>query len=262
MIASTLFTITPLIFAAVPAAAVPQRLQRLWKDDAYCIDKTTETVTVTQIAAADPISAADPEGLQSTGSYAKTTETETETVISTSTLTVIPTAVVDVASHQTFGSYETTTETETETVISTSTLTVVPTAFDIASLQPSSLGLPPVSNFLVPSAATVTVFGTVTEIAVTTVTFHPPVPTSKPVSSIVDLDLPLITGSAVPLPLTALPYYVNSTGPHFVNTTQPAPYANSSLPTNTSAPLSPSSPSGYENTLYFTNWFVPHMPAA
>jgi hypothetical protein len=66
--------------------------------------------------------------------------------------------------------------------------------------------------------------------------------------------------------------------PHYVNGTQPAPYGNSSLPSNTSSydlPTSPILPKpssistdnpssgyvlppslGYENSLYFTNWSV------
>ena len=59
--------------------------------------------------------------------------------------------------------------------------------------------------------------------------------------------------------------------PHFVNASQPVPYNNSSLPSNTSSYGLPNPPilpkpsssfafppsSGYENSLYFTNWLVP-----
>jgi hypothetical protein len=67
--------------------------------------------------------------------------------------------------------------------------------------------------------------------------------------------------------------------PHFVNASQPVPYNNSSLPSNTSSYGLPTPPilpkpsstatdvlssgsafppsSGYENSLYFTNWLVP-----
>ncbi|ROW11509.1 hypothetical protein VMCG_01553 [Cytospora schulzeri] len=208
MIAITLSTVAPLILAALPAAAVPQRL---WKDDTFCIDKTTETVTVTQTVGDDPASSStDPEGLEVTGFI----------------------------------------ETTTETVVLTSTLTVTPTV-DAGSLESSDPFLSPDTKIATPAGVTVTVFNTVTDVSTVTVTS---------LDSTLDLDLPTNTASAVPLPLTIQPYYLNTT-------TQVIPYANLSLPlndnatavwTNSSAGATPTTLaySGYENGIYFTNWGI------
>lgn len=85
MITTTFFTVASLVLAALPAAAVPQHL---WKDDAFCVDTTMETVTVTQTLSDDPTSTStDPDEPEVTGFV----ETTTETVVTTSTLTVIST---------------------------------------------------------------------------------------------------------------------------------------------------------------------------
>lgn len=216
MITITLFTVSPLILAALPAAAVPQHL---WKDDIYCLETTTETVTITQTAADDASSS-------STGPEEPLVSAFIETI----------------------------TETTTETVTLTNTLTAAPTV-DAGALE--SIVSPETKINPGPEVETVTVFNTVTDVNTVTIEILQPTrtldPTSEPESS-------TSTGSAVPLPLTVQPCYVNSTV---------GPYGNSSLTFNVSAPVvsapplavpSPSSLSysGYENGLYFTNWSVPH----
>ncbi|ROW16306.1 hypothetical protein VPNG_01777 [Cytospora leucostoma] len=91
MIATAIFTVVPLILAAVPVAAVPQRLS---KDDIFCLDKATETVTVTHTPTVDPLSFTDAHDLQfneHATTTTTTTETETETETHISTFYVTPT---------------------------------------------------------------------------------------------------------------------------------------------------------------------------